>query len=247
MDRRRFVHTLAAAATAGTGACSDTSEPGYYSGRLLSRPGPVQASIVPGLWDIRYQGELRAQLSVPPAYDPAHPAALLVAFHGAGGGLQSLASFRPETDSRGILLLLVGSYGVTWDGITGSYGADAEVIDYALEYAFYHCAVDPGRLAFGGFSDGATYALGLGLTNSDFVSRIIAFSPGYVPSHTLRGQPRVFVSHGTNDLVLPIDQASRQIVPGLRSQGLDVTYQEFDGGHTVPADIRTQALEWLRT
>ena len=40
-------------------------------------------------------------------------------------------------------------------------------------------AVDPSRVAVGGFSDGASYALSLGLTNGDLFTHVLAFSPGF--------------------------------------------------------------------
>ena len=98
-----------------------------------------------------------------------------------------------------------------------------------------------------GFSDGASYALSLGLANGDNVRQIVAHSPGFcldVPRH---GQPAFFVSHGTSDPVLPIDQASRLIVPALRAFGDSVDYVEFDGHHEVPAAIGDQAVAWLAT
>ncbi len=51
-------------------------------------------------------------------------------------------------------------------------------------------------------------------------------------------------SHGTTDHVLPV-QASRAIVGRLQSNGYDVTYKEFDGGHEVPPDIARSAFEWF--
>ena len=49
----------------------------------------------------------------------------------------------------------------------------------------------------------------------------------------------------TSDPVLPIDQASRLIVPALRELGDSVEYVEFDGRHEVPAAIGDQAVAWL--
>jgi phospholipase/carboxylesterase len=59
------------------------------------------------------------------------------------------------------------------------------------------------------------------------------------------GRPRFFISHGTEDRVLPIARCSRRIVPALRASGYDVSYREFDGGHVVPATVRRDAAEWL--
>lgn len=59
------------------------------------------------------------------------------------------------------------------------------------------------------------------------------------------GKPRIFVSHGTADPILPIDECSGIIVPALLGRGYDVTFKEFEGGHTIPADIATEAMRWL--
>jgi phospholipase/carboxylesterase len=61
----------------------------------------------------------------------------------------------------------------------------------------------------------------------------------------MRGKPRVFVSHGTQDQVLPIDDTSRRIVPGLKARGYDVTYREFEGPHRVPPTIARDGFEWF--
>lgn len=59
------------------------------------------------------------------------------------------------------------------------------------------------------------------------------------------GDPRVLISHGVNDPVLPNDRTSRRIVPALEHAGYDLTYLEFNGGHTIPPDIALQAAVWL--
>src|SRR3712207_8872731 len=42
------------------------------------------------------------------------------------------------------------------------------------------------------------------------------------------GSPRIFVSHGVRDGMLPIDRCSRSLVPELERGGYDVLYGEFD-------------------
>ena len=110
--------------------------------------------------------------------------------------------------------------------------------------AFDRCAIEP-RIAIGGFSDGASYALTLGAINGDLFTAIVAFSPGFVVAGDRHGSPRVFVSHGTRDEILPINRTSRRIVPQLRDEGYAVTYREFDGPHTVPEPVLREAFEWL--
>ena len=114
----------------------------------------------------------------------------------------------------------------------------------ALELAFSKVNVDPQKIAIGGFSDGGSMALSVGLTNGDLFSMVIAFSPGFVAAGSLVGTPRVFESHGTADNILPINQTSRVIVPWLRNRGYTVNYVEFAGGHTIPLAVANQAVDW---
>ena len=114
-----------------------------------------------------------------------------------------------------------------------------------LAWAFAHADVDAKRVGIGGFSDGASYALSLGLANGDLFSRIFAFSPGFIREATPVGKPVIDVFHGTRDRILPIDATSRRIVPRLRRQGYDVTYVEFDGPHTVLSEHERVALARL--
>ena len=60
---------------------------------------------------------------------------------------------------------------------------------------------------------------------------------------TKRDTPEVFISHGTEDTALPIDETSRHIVPQLRREGYDVRYREFSGGHVIPPAIAREAVE----
>lgn len=101
------------------------------------------------------------------------------------------------------------------------------------------------RDTVGRFSDGASFALSVGLTNGDLFTEIIAFSPGFVVPRERRGKPRVFISHGTRDQVLPIDRTSRRIVSTLRQAGYNVEYLEFDGPHSVPPAVTLAAVGWF--
>lgn len=185
---------------------------------------------------------------VPPGYDPSRAWPLVLALHGAGiSHTGPLHLLRPYAEGRGFLVLAVDSADYTWDAIHGSYGPDVVLIDRALRATFDRAAVDPARIVIEGFSDGASYALGLGRANGDLFSRIVAFSPGFIPPSATpdHGQPAIFVSHGRQDPILPIDSTSRRIVPALRADGNDVTYVEFEGLHTGPPDVATTAATWL--
>ncbi len=144
-----------------------------------------------------------------------------------------------------MLLLATDSAHQTWDVMRGGYGPDVEALDHALGEAFGRVAVAPERLAVGGFSDGASYAFSMGTMNGGLFTRVIAFSAGFMAPARQEGAPRLFIFHGTADRVLPIDACSRRIVPRVSRAGYDVTYHEFEGGHTVPADIAREAVAWF--
>jgi phospholipase/carboxylesterase len=168
--------------------------------------------------------------------------------HGAASRAEDVSVLLEGLAERlGVILLAPNSRGYTWDVLLGRYGPDVAAIDRVLAWTFSTYAIDPARVAIGGFSDGASYALSLGLTNGDLFSHVLAFSPGFAAPARRVCSPRVFVSHGTRDAVLPIDRCSRRIVPALQRAGYDVAYREFDGGHTVPPEVVDDAANWFTT
>ena len=50
-----------------------------------------------------------------------------------------------------------------------------------------------------------SYALSIGITNSGLFREIIAFSPGFMAPAGEVDRPRIYISHGVHDQVLPID------------------------------------------
>jgi phospholipase/carboxylesterase len=214
---------------------------------LTARPGaaPDVPAPPPGTHPLGLE-QTRDPLLHVPATGVAGPVPLVVVLHGAGGDAESgLALLRSLADERGLLLLAPPSRESSWDAVVRGYGPDVAVVDRALTEVFATVPVDAGRVAVAGFSDGATYALGLGLANGELFRRVVAFSPGFVPPAPRAGRPTVFVSHGTDDDVLPIDRTSREVVPALRDDGYDVTYREFGGGHVVPPEVAREAVDWL--
>jgi phospholipase/carboxylesterase len=215
-------------------------------GRLLARPAHPMDTGLPGLHQLNLDLHRDAWLYVPPSYHPEVSAPLVVALHGAGGlGRNHLDHLRPEADEHGILLLAPTSRESTWDVVHGGYGPDVLFIDRALQLTMSRYSVDPERFGVEGFSDGASYALSLGLTNGDLFTHILAFSPGFMAPLAQRGEPHIFISHGISDTVLPIDRCSRRLVPALQRAGYNVRFIEFTGGHTVPTAIASEGVEWF--
>lgn len=216
-------------------------------GRLLARPGQPREAGPTGLHPLGLERRRDAFVYVPAGYREDRPAPLVVMLHGAGGsGRPHLHHLQPLADEAGMILLAPDSRLRSWDIIVQrGFGPDVAFLDRALAWTFERYAVDPTHIAAEGFSDGATYALSIGITNGDLFSHVIAFSPGFMAPAGQEGAPRIYVSHGTRDSVLPIDSCSRRLVPRLKQAGYDVLYHEFDGPHTVPEEIEREALEWF--
>lgn len=215
-------------------------------GRIHARPSPVTQPAPAGLHTPDVDTLRGSYVYVPPSYRVSEPGPLLVLLHGSGGhALHGLELLQHLADEANFILLAPVSTDYTWDIVVSRYGPDVRVVGEALEYAFATYAIDPSHLAIGGFSDGASYALSLGLTNGDLFTHIIAFSPGFVMPRAIRGNPRIFISHGTRDEILTISECSRRIVPQLEHSGLEVEYVEFEAGHRIPPEIARQAIEWF--
>jgi predicted esterase len=216
------------------------------AGRLRARLEPPQEAGALGLVPLGLDGGRDGLLYVPAGYQPESPAPFVLMLHGAGGNAHhGLAPFLDAADQAGLILLAPDSRRQTWDVLMGGFGPDAAFIDRALTQTFRRYSVDPTRLAVEGFSDGASYALSLGITNGHLFTHVIAFSPGFAAPAAQVGEPRLFISHGVHDAVLPIDACSRRIVPLVQRAGYDVVYHEFDGGHAMPPDVVHHALAWF--
>lgn len=221
--------------------------PGMAPARLQARPTSelIPPPEVRGVVPLNLGAQRDGLLYVPLRHPLGGPRPLLVACHGAGSeASHSIRPFMDAAEERGLLLLACDSRAATWDMIHGGYGPDVTFIDRALQQVFSRYAIDPSRLALDGFSDGASYALSLGLANGDLFTHLLGFSPGFLNPAAQVGRPQIFISHGTSDRVLPIDRCSRVIVSQLQQAGYDPHYVEFEGGHTVPPQVQQQALNW---
>lgn len=221
------------------------ARPGLRALALLEHPAPPQ--LPPGRHTLSFANGRQAVLYVPApmaaaAGAPARPLQLIVLLHGVrqllGGADDSAVA---HARRHGALLLIPRSLTDSWDVIRGGYGPDVAFLDRVLAWTMRRYSVDPDALVIGGFSDGASYALSVGLMNGDLFSDIVAFSPGFMKPMRRVGHPRVFIAHGSGDAVLPVAQG-RAIASQLAREDYQVRYAEFDGAHVVPAPIAQEAL-----
>ena len=226
-----------------------TSREIFKNGHLTARQGSKGKTVeaAPGIHDLGLADSRDGYIYVPKNYEKSRPSPLAVMLHGSGGDAQQgLSLLRKYADENNIIIIAPASRDSSWDIITKrAFDKDVIYLDQALEMIFETYAIDPERIAIGGFSDGASYALSIGLSNGNLFTHIIAFSPGF--AHTIQrvGNPAVFISHGIKDRVLPIEPCSRRIVLQLQGQGYRVNYLEFDGAHEIPYNISKSGVEWF--
>lgn len=249
MDRRQVLKDLALS-TAGLlagcklGPSPEFSEPS--NGRIDARPSTQTGFPSPGIRPLLLEPGRDGRLYVPPGLTTGTPAPLILALHGAtGSGQDMLTALSKYADQFGIVMLSPDSRGVTWDAIRGLYADDVRYINSAMAYTFERCNIDPARIGVVGFSDGASYSLGIGRLNGDLFHRIVSFSPGVLLQATDAFKPEVYITHGYRDSVLPMDTTSIPIVEELEARGYTVTFRKFDGGHWMPLAYVPEALQWV--
>jgi predicted esterase len=121
---------------------------------------------------------------------------------------------------------------------------DADRVEAAISSLAKIVPVDRAHTVLAGFSDGATFALAMGLSRDHPFEAVIAWSPG-IAIETVgvaRGR-RVLVSHGRADPILKFEVTCAEIVPVLQSEGAAVTFLPFDGGHEAPTWLKDTFLD----
>ena len=222
--------------------------PSPEPGRLATRfHKPVkQAPLSAGDHVLAADGDRRSILFVPQSYDAKRAAPFCLALHGAtGSGDSMLRNTRDAAEKHGVIVLSPSSGDFSWDAIRGDYADDFARVDKLLGQVFDQCTIDPRRVAVAGFSDGATYALSIGLLNGDLFTHVIAHSPGFIIPGTPRGKPKVFISHGRQDTILPFESCGARIAKQLQGDGYRVRFDAFDGGHMATPKMREAAVAWF--
>ncbi len=243
--RREFCAITLASLAFGSSCQRFRESMSPYTGRFTARPHNDVKSKSAGRAALGLDSQRDAILHVPQTSGQT-PLPLLVMLHGATQSAEDMFWYLGSTpDEAGVVVLAPNSRDTTWDAIRGSFGLDVEFVNRALERTFATVAIDPSRVVIGGFSDGASYAISLGVINGDLFSRVVAFSPGFIIDGTANGKPRIFISHGTRDRILPINGTGRRVAAELKARGYEVTFREFDGDHEIPEDVAREGLKFV--
>ena len=195
-----------------------------------------------------------AAVAYRPRSAPQGPLPLIVLLHGASGyPLGFLENMEPIADRRGLILLYPHSRGQTWDFIQNMAaerdpwrgGLDTRRLDQSMADLFARAEIDSRHVVLLGFSDGASYALSLGVANPRLFNAVVALSPGmFVPSNRAERGQRVFVAHGRRDHILSFDNTSETIVRDLGGLGVALRFRPFDGDHEIDPTVLDEALDF---
>ena len=110
---------------------------------------------------------------------------------------------------------------------------------------------EPSAILLTGMSDGATYALQLGLKRPDLFPNVAAFSGMLDPS--LLAEPpspsnnqHIYWLHGHRDTMFPFELANESVA-ALKTKGLDVVLDEQAGlGHSFASSRVPATLDWFQ-
>ncbi|MCL6698482.1 hypothetical protein LZ496_06755 [Sphingomonas sp. NSE70-1] len=196
-----------------------------------------------------------------PAAASTSPRPLIVLFHGAGMSARNfLDGAKAEADRCDCLLLSVQSTGATWDtiGLVSAasrngramrddlFGADAGRVEQALSIALRAPDADHRAVVFAGFSDGASYALSLGLANPAIVRGVVAFAPGFhLEPAAIDPKQRLFIAHSPADQILSFERTRDDTVASLKKAGFDISFRQFEGGHRVDKTLLSEGVDFV--
>jgi poly(3-hydroxybutyrate) depolymerase len=184
-------------------------------------------------------------LYVPRSYKPGTPMPVMMMLHGFMGSGDGIRGMFPLAEEFGVIMIAPESRGMTWGRSIPGFDADVRYLGPAYRRVANLVDLDIDHVALGGVSDGAGYALSMGLAYGDAFNHVIVLAGGQMVPFRRQGKPRLFVAHGTEDVQMPIDQTARKYVPQLKTEGYDVTYREYPGGHRVPPTEIREAFKWF--
>ena len=239
MNRRDFI-TISAAGALGL----------WHQSRDAAGQAPAPAPATPaipygqsrlGLSD----DDRDATLYIPKSYQPGVPMPVMMMLHGFAGTGEGVRGMFPLAEEFGVIMIAPESRGLTWGRSIPGFDDDVRYLGPAYRHVAGMVDIDETRVALGGVSDGAGYALSMGLAYGDSFNHLVIFMAGQMIPYRNQGKPKIFMAHGVDDTQMPIDKTARIYVPKLKAEGYEVTYHEYQGGHRVPpAEIRA-AFEWF--
>jgi phospholipase/carboxylesterase len=198
------------------------------------------------------RGDSRAVLLTPTEIEPDRLYPLVTVLHGAGRQDEMLVkAVRDEPDRRGAFFLVPRSLLPTWDLIASPKRPDLDFLEYAYDLIWRRYPIDPARQALLGYSDGASFALSVGLSNPTLFRAVMAWAAGFIalaPGFDVDAarKPEVLLEYGTHDPVFPFQQIALPMRANLERAGYTVEWRVDQGGKHWPSpDFLREALDWF--
>lgn len=192
---------------------------------------------------------------------------LLILLHGYGSNEADLFSFADQLPENMLIISARAPYELSansyaWAHLDFSSGEpvmnmqEAEksrklILQFISQLQSIY-SLDEKAIYLCGFSQGGMMSYSVGLTHPDLIKGIAVMSgrlnsdvkPMIAPQEKL-AKLKVFISHGTTDNVLKIDN-SRQAESYLKTLGIIPFYKEYPAAHTINKEMFADLLSWLQ-
>jgi len=246
---RPILATLVALVTLLLAACSSAAPPQADEQPLVLAAAEPMAAGAVGAVDVAGRP---VQVHVPPGYDAALPAPLLVVLHGLGSDaarVDALLGLRDEALSRGVLYALPeGTEGPDgrrfWNATDACCGVDRAGVDDSAYLAQVirtlaaTYAVDPDRVAVVGYSNGGFMAYRTACDHADLVSVAVSVAGAMATDDGACRPTRpvtVVQAHGTDDPVIRAGGGLRDGHAYPAAAESAAAWAQLDGCATAPA------------
>tara|TARA_B100001094_G_scaffold246185_1_gene242794 strand:+ start:7043 stop:7693 length:651 start_codon:yes stop_codon:yes gene_type:complete len=193
------------------------------------------------------------------------PSPLLLMVHGFGSNEEDLFSFSRALPKELTVISIRGpikiqNMGYAWYDISIDHlGNKKYDINKAIESrdqivkCIEKCTdtynTDPDNVTLLGFSQGSILINAVALTYPKKIKNIISLSGGIDPniiklSKSSVSKPSFYISHGTQDMVLPFEQAKKSL-EFLKNNNIKFDFESFPVGHGVCPENFKSMLLWF--
>lgn len=191
---------------------------------------------------------------------------VIILMHGYGSKEEDLFSFADQLPDQYLVISLrapiaMGRGSYAWyplniaNGKTSIDNVQAEksrlmVIDFIKNLKNKH-QFDDKQIYLGGFSQGGIMSYSVAFSTPDLVKGIFVLSGRLLEETKAQlgdinkiKQLKIFISHGTQDTVLPVSNA-REVNTWLSMQGIKAVYKEYTSDHTITTAMFADLLNWF--
>ena len=203
----------------------------------------------------------------PDHYDATRPYPIIVCLHGFGADMRDLAGLASAIDQTGYVYVCPnaplrvpidpGYTGRAWyerggDASPATVERALKALDSLIREVFMEYQVPTGQAILLGFSQGGAMAYHYGLPRPELFTGLVILSGALRHPETLlpqlpaARQQGIFIAHGTEDPLVPIDQ-SREAAAFLEAQGYQPVYREYPMGHEISFAVLHDLIPWIHT